>query len=268
MQKVIFSFFLIFLSLFCFAYQPKETYPSEHSPNELKNLEIKEHLGSSIDENLKFINEESQPVFLKKYFQGLPVLLTIVYYNCPSLCGFHLNGLFEGLEGVSLKAGQDYELVIVSMDDTEMASLAKQKKASYLKKFNLPGKGVHFLTGSKDSISKLSHQVGFAFRWDDETEQFAHSPVAYVLSPKAKISRYLYGVLFESKTLKMSLVEAGQGKIGDVVDRILLFCYRFNPKKNEYTLYAYNVMRLGGALTVLMLLLFLVPMWWREGKKQ
>ena len=235
-------------------------------PKDLQNIEIKERLGQAIDLNLSFLDEKSETVLLKDYFNQIPVLMTIIYYNCPSLCNFHLNGLFEGLEKTSLKSGRDYQLVVVSMDASETASLAKEKKASYLKKFTSFNQGVHFLTGSEDSIQKTADQLGFSFRWDEETEQFAHSPVAYVLSPKSVISRYLYGVEFDFKTLKMALIEAGQGKIGNVVDRILLFCYRFDSTKNRYTLYAYNIMRLGGVLTVVLLLFFLMSFWMKENR--
>ena len=268
MQKIIYSFFLIFISFGSFSYQPKENYPAGHTPEVLKELEIKEHLGETIDGELKFTDENGKEVFLKDYFRDKPVLLTIIYYNCPSLCNFHLNGLFDALEKVPLKSGKDYHLVAVTMDPEEKPPLAKEKKQSYLDKYKHSGEGVHFLTGSEVAINSLSKQVGFAFRWDEETEQFAHSPVAYMISPDFKISRYLYGVLFEPNTIKLSMIEAGKGKIGTVIDRVLLFCYRFDPKKSRYTLYAYNVMRLGGALTILILLLILVPVWLREGRKK
>lgn len=266
MLKIIFSFFLIVFFSFSFAYEPSETYYAEKSPKPLQNLEVKERLGETIDTNIVFRDELSKEVQLQSYFNK-PVLLTIVYFNCPSLCGFHLTALFDGLKDLSLQAGKDYEFVIVSMDDKETSSLAKRKKTSYLKKYKHSSKGIHFLTGDKDSIQKLADQVGFAFRWDEETEQFAHPPVAYVLSKESRISRYLYGVLFDTKTLKMALVEASEGRIGDIIDRVLLFCYRFNPAQNKYTLYAYNIMRLGGLLTILLLLAFLVPFWLKQKGK-
>ncbi len=266
LENKLLNLFLIFFCFFSFSYERSDNYVAHEVPKDLENLGIKENLGKVIDLNLSFLNEESESVFLKDYFYQSPVLMTIIYYNCPSLCNFHLNGLFKGLEKISLKSGQDYQLVVVSMDASEKPSLAKKKKNNYLKKFTDFNQGVHFLTGSEGSIQKLASQLGFSFRWDEETEQFAHSPVAYVLSPQSLISRYLYGVEFDSSTLKMALIEAGQGKIGNIVDRILLFCYRFNSGKNRYTLYAYNIMRLGGALTVMLLLFFLVSFWMKEKK--
>lgn len=260
--------FLI-LSLFFLIYSSvvlaEKSYRADEVPHPLKDIKIKEHLGDSIDLGLVFVNENQQSLPLKEYFGLEPVLMTIVYYNCPSLCGFHLNGLFESLEKLSSHWRASYQFVIVSMDSREKPSLARGKKSNYLKGFQgLNERNIHFLTGSEESIKKLADSLGFSFYWDEETEQFAHSPVAYVLSPKAVISRYLYGVEFEPRTLKLSLLSAGSGKIGNVIDRILLFCYRFNSKENKYTLYALNLMKAGGVLIILALILLLVPVWIRE----
>lgn len=257
---------LFFLSPLLWA--EEKAYRADETPHPLKNIGVTEHLGSFIDLNLFFKNENNQRVTLKKYFNSEPVLMTIIYYNCPSLCNFHLNGLFEGLEKLSSSWKNSYQFVVVSMDSTEKPPLAKEKKSNYLKEFQgLRGEKIHFLTGSSENIKKLSNRMGFSFRWDEETEQFAHSPVAYTLSPKGMISRYLYGVEFQAQTLKLSFLEAGSGKIGNVIDRILLFCYRFNPKDNKYTLYAVNIMKAGGVLIVLILMFLLIPFWIKERKK-
>ena len=242
----------------------EKNYRADEAPHSLKDIKITEHIGQLIDLNLHFMNEKNQSLPLKNYFVDLPVLMSIVYYNCPSLCNFHLNGLFEGLE----KINTPYRLVIVSMDPEEKPGLAKEKKSNYLKKFkNLEADNINFLTGSKNSIQKLADKLGFAFRWDEETKQFAHSPVAYALSPKGLISRYLYGVQFEPIALKLSLLSAGKGKTGNIIDRILLFCYRFNPEKNEYTLYARNIMKAGGVLIILALMSLLAPVWIKERRQ-
>ena len=266
----LYSFFTI--AFFLIAILPlssaEKNYRADETPKDLQDINITEHLGDSIDLNLSFTDENNQSLTLQKYFGSDPVLMSIVYYNCPSLCNFHLNGLFEALEKLSADWTTAYQFVIVSMDSTETASLATEKKDNYLKSFKrLKGKNIHFLTGTKSNIQKLSSQLGFAFRWDEETQQFAHSPVAYILSPKAVISRYLYGVEFKTKTLKLSLLEAGEGKIGNVIDRILLFCYRFNFKENKYRLYAFNIMKIGGVFFILVLLLLMLPLWIKERKQ-
>ena len=268
MVRKLFNLFFCFFCFYSSAYKRSDQYLAHQVPKDLKNLEITERQGDKLDLNLVFSNEKSKSITLKKYFNQAPVLMTIIYYNCPSLCNFHLNGLFTALEKISLKSGQDYEFVVVSMDASEKHPLALEKKNNYLKKFKVSPQGIHFLTGSEASIQKLSKEVGFAFRWDEETEQFAHSPVAYVLSPNGIISKYLYGVEFEPKTIRMSLIDAGQRKIGNIVDRILLFCYRFNPAESRYTIYAYNIMRLSGLLTIMLLIFFLIPVWLKEKKSR
>ena len=241
-----------------------KNYRAEERPHKLEGIKIKERIGRFVDLNLNFINEEGQSRPLSYYFQKQPVLMTVVYYNCPSLCNFHLNGLFSALNTLKRK---DYQFVIVSMDSTEDFNLAREKKKNYLKEFqNLNSKQVHFLTGSKEAIQQLTDSLGFTFYWDKETQQFAHSPVAYSIGPKGLISRYLYGVEFLPQSLKLALLEAGRGKTGNMIDRILLFCYRFNPKENTYSLYAANLMKAGGAIIVILLLSLLAPAWIKERK--
>ena len=285
----LFSFVLMFLSVLSFLDQPsfadkestqtfsspsnvpslkklgqKKNYRAEERPHELEGIKIQEHIGQFVDLDLEFTNEKGESKSLKSYFKAQPVLMTVVYYNCPSLCNFHLNGVFTGLNTLKRK---DYQFVVVSMDSSESSDLAKEKKKNYLAEFsNLSSKQVHFLTGSKQAVKKLTDSLGFVFRWDEETQQFAHSPVAYTLSPKGLISRYLYGVEFLPQTLKLAILEAGREKIGNMIDRILLFCYRFNPKENRYGLYALNLMKFGGILVILALISLLVPVWMKERK--
>lgn len=248
-----------------FAYEGKKNYLAAETPYHLKGAQIKENSGETIDLSLSFKGESGKAQPLGAYFAGKPVLMTVVYYKCPSLCNFHLNGLFEGIRGMSLKSGKDYSFIVVSMDERESPSLALEKKTSYLNKFG--EREAHFLTGEKNSIKKLTDQLGFSFRWDEESLQFAHSPVAYILSPEGKISRYLYGVRFDPKTLRLSLTEATAGKVRSVIDRVLLFCYRFDPKKNRYTLYAYNVMRAGAGFMAALLFVFLASFWFKQKRQ-
>ena len=250
------------------AYEKKDTYLAGQVPEELKGLEVEEHLGEHINFQTSFVDDKGRAVKIGDYFKNnQPVLLSIVYYNCPSLCGLHLNGVSEALQFLPEDFSQQFNFVTVSMNDTETPLLASKKKSTYIKKYSLSETRTHFLTGTKDNILSLSKEVGFRFRWDEEQKIFAHIPVAYVLSPSGKISRYLYGVQFDTQTMKLSLVEASQGRIGSVIDRALLFCFQFNPEKGRYSWYAYNIMRVGGLLTVLLLFGFLIPVWIRENKK-
>ena len=250
------------------AYERKDNFLAGQVPEELKGLEVEEHLGEHITLQTPFVDDRGNAVQIGDYFKNnQPVLLSIVYYNCPSLCGLHLNGVSEALQALPEDFKQQFNFVTVSMDDTETPELASSKKNNYIKKYSLPESRTHFLTGTKDNILSLSREVGFRFRWDEEQKIFAHIPVAYILSPAGKISRYLYGVQFDTQTMKLSLVEASQGRIGSVIDRALLFCFQFNPEKGRYSWYAYNIMRAGGLLTIVLLFSFLIPVWIRENKK-
>jgi len=265
---LLFTVVFSFIGQFSFSYNPKRNLAPSQKPEELKGLEVEEKLGATIHQSLSFIDEEGETVKLSKFFDNnKPVLLTIIYYGCPNLCGLHLNGLSEALKMLPEDFKKDFNFVLVSMDHSETPAMASQKKETYIKTYSLPEEKTHFLTGTKENISKLSQQIGFRFRWDDSQKIFAHHPVAYVLTPGAKISRYLYGVTFTASTLRLSLVEASEGKIGSFVDRVLLFCFQFDPKKRKYSWYAYNIMRAGGFVTLCLLLCFLLPVWIRENKK-
>ena len=265
------KWFLVFFAVSGFgtvAYNPKRVFSPSQVPEELKGLEIEEKLGDLLDLGLRFKDEKGQTVALQKYVQNQkPILLSIIYYNCPNLCGLHLNGLSTGLKDLPKGFKQKFHFVLVSMDDSETPELAYKKKQKYIAEYGLLPENTHFLTGEKKNIQALSEQVGFHFRWDESQQIFAHLPVAYVLTPAGEISRYLYGVLFQPRTLRLSLVEASLGKIGSIVDRALLFCFQFDPKTRRYSWYAYNIMRAGGALSLLFLLCFLLPVWMRESKK-
>lgn len=247
----------------------QKAYRADETPHPLKDIKITEKTGQFIDLNLVFRDEEGQSRPLSAYFDSGPVLMTVVYYDCPSLCNFHLNGLFSAFKKLASWRPVPWRFIAVSMDSSEKPPLAREKRANYLKEFatGLDENNIHFLTGSQENVEQLTQSLGFAFRWDNETSQFAHQSVAYALSSQGLISRYLYGIEFEPVDLKLSLLEAGQGKIGSVMDRLLLFCYRFDPKTNKYTVYSANIMKAGGILIVFALMLLLIPTWLKERKK-
>ena len=266
MPSKFYLLFFLFIVFQAVSYDTNRTFLAHEIPPELKGIKIDEKTGQIVDLNLTFTDEQGQTVRLSQFFQKKPVLFTIVYYLCPNLCQLHLNGLLESLSQIQME--DDFEFVALSMDHSEKPHLAKAKKENYIEHFNtLSGKNWHFLTGKKENIEKISRQVGFKFRWNEKEKQFAHLPVAYTLTPEGKISRYLYGVEMSPKTMRLSLIEASLGRVGGVIDRILLFCFQFDPRKNRYTIYAYNVMRIGGLVTVILLLIFLVPIWVRFKKE-
>lgn len=253
---------------FARSYDPKDKPLLAHeTPRELKGIGVTEHLGRQLDLSLPFTADDGSAVTLGQYLNGeKPVLLTMVYYACPSLCNYHLNGLLDVFKKMNLVAGVDFRVVAVSMDHREGPDLAGPKKESYVNEYGHPEaqNGWHFLTGTEENVKKLADQLGFSFRWDEEGQQYAHASVAYVVTPKGKLSRYLYGIEFPPQTLKLAMIEASNGQIGSVVDQLIFYCFQFDPAKNKYTLYAFRVMQIGGLLTVLVLAIVLLPVWLRE----
>jgi protein SCO1/2 len=251
---------------------PNSGKTSDVLPHEIKDVEVVEKLGQNLDLNLKFQNESGELVPLAKYIDGnKPTILTIVYFNCPSLCNFHLNGLMEVFKNNKKGTiGKDYNVIAVSMEPTETPELARRKKETYIEALGQVGaeNGWHFLVGDQANITALANQVGFKYKWNEARKEYSHPAVAYVISPTGMLSRYLYGIEFSADTLHLSLVEASEGKIGNIIDRIVLFCFQFDPSKNKYTLYAFNLMRAGAVLTLALLALVLIPLWMKEKQGQ
>lgn len=241
-------------------------------PPELQGAAITERLGSPVSiENLRFRDETGSDVVLKDYFRpGRPVLLNLGYYGCPTLCGLVLNGLIDSLKGFEWTPGQQFELLTLSIDPKEEPRLARAKKNSSLSSYGKSGaeSGWHFLTGDESQIRALTEQVGFGYRWNAQEKQWAHSAALIVLTPEGKISRYLYGIQYAPKDLKFALLEASSGKIGTVIDRILLFCYRYDPVTRKYSVVLTRVMQAGGASTVLVFGAYLALFWRRQRQER
>ena len=259
----------LFTSLTAHSYDPANRLVTGlEKPKELLGVGIKQKVGGSVDLDLEFVDDNGETIKLGKYFDKKPVLFTIIYFNCPSLCNYHLNGLTEALAKLEWTVGKEFELVALTMNHREDHKLAKLKKAAYVKDYGRPesADGWHLLTGTEDNIRKIANQVGFGFKWLPDQGDYAHASAAQVLTPGGKISRYLPGIEFEPQTVKLSLLEASNGKIGNVIDQILLYCLEFDPNKNKYTVVAFKVMQAGGFAVVLMMALILVPLWIRERK--
>lgn len=241
-------------------------------PDELKAAGITEKLGDQVAiEDLRFWDEEGRSVPLSHYFsKGKPVALVLAYYQCPSLCTMVLNGTTDALKKVDWLAGDKFEVVTVSINHRENHELAARKKAVYVKELARAGaeKGWHFLTGEEAQIKKLADQVGFGYRWDSRDNQYAHSAAMIVLTPEGKISRYLYGIEYKPKDLKLALLEASNGMIGTVIDRFLLFCYRYDPKTRGYSLVLTKVMQAGSAGSVVVFGSYLAVFWRRQRKQK
>jgi protein SCO1/2 len=229
-------------------------------PDLLKDVGIDQKLNSSVPLDLVFRDEHGRPVELGQYFAGKPVVLTLVYYNCPMLCTQVLNGLDRGLKQIPMSIGKDFNVVTVSIDPTERPVLAEAKQALYTGMYGRPGaaQGWHFLTGDEPQIKRLADAVGFRYAYDPDSKQFAHASGIMVLTSEGKISRYFYGVQYPERDLRLGLVEASEGKIGSPVDQVLLFCYHYDPHSGKYGLLISRVIQLAGLLTVLIGGIFLI----------
>jgi protein SCO1/2 len=238
--------------------------PAHQTPRELEGVGIEEKLGQKIDLSLEFIAEDGYPRPLRDYFSsGRPVILNLVYYSCPMLCSLVLNGQTEALRAIPQTAGKEFEIITVSIDPTENYKLAAAKRQAYLASYERSDRGWHFLADYQNNVAKLADQVGFRYRWDDRTRQYAHAAAILILSPDGMVSRYLYGVRFRPLDLRLALAEAAEGRTG-VTDRILLYCFHYDPAARSYALVAMNIMRAGGALALLVLGFVLYRFWRRE----
>ncbi len=258
------------------AYAPQEsTAPADAEPSQLKSVDMDYHLGAQVSPNLVFTNSEGQRVKLGDYFDGeRPVILQLGYYQCPMLCGLVFKGVHTAVGEMDWVPGEQYQIITVSIDPAEQPSLAKSKKQTVAQDLkNSSGKlgtedGWHFLVGESHMIERLADEVGFGFKWVREQQQFAHPAVIMILSPDGTITRYLSGVSYDPQTLRLSLVEASDGKVGSLVDQFLLTCLHYDPSLGTYSATAMGIMRLGGALTVALMLLVIGGLLWREYRRR
>jgi protein SCO1/2 len=235
----------------------------------LHDVGIDQHLGQQVPLDLMFRDETGQAVRLEEYFGNKPVILALVYYECPMLCTLTLTGLVGALKAVSFDVGREFSIVTVSINPTEAPQLAAAKKAKYLKSYGRAGAeaGWHFLTGDEASIRRLADAVGFRYRYVPEQKQFAHAAGITVLTPQGLISHYFFGIEYAPRDLRLSLVEASNKRIGSPVDQLLLYCFHYDPVTGTYAATALSIVRLGGAVTVLALGTYLVAMWRRERQR-
>lgn len=237
---------------------------------ELMGIDIIEHLGDSLPLNLSFVDDNGNKVTLSDYFKGdKPVLLTLGYYECPMLCNLVFNGVSEGIKELGWVPGEKYQVISVSIDPLETAELAAKKKANYIKFLEMPGAsgGWHFLVTESENAKTLADAIGFEYYYVEDRDEYAHAAAAYLISPEGVISRYLYGIQYTASNLKLGLLEASEGKIGSTLDKILLYCYRYDPDAKGYVLFAQNAMKVGGAVTVVLIALLVGSLFIKERLK-
>jgi len=218
----------------------------------LKDVRIDQRLDNQIPLDTMFVDEHGKDVALGTYFGQRPVVLAMVYYNCPMLCTLVMSGMVSSLDTMNLMAGRDYEVVAVSFNPGEPPSLAANTKAAMVKRYGRRGgdDAFHFLTGREENIKRLADAIGFHYAWDPKINQYAHPAALTNLTPQGRVSRYLFGVDFAPRDFRLALVEASNGKIGTVLDQAMLYCYHYDPFTGKYGVAIMNLIRLAGALTV------------------
>jgi protein SCO1/2 len=241
-------------------YSPRYYEPSagvsNGLPDQLQSVGIEQRLGESLPFDAKFKNEDGKEIALGDLFRsGRPVILALVYYECPMLCNQVLNGLSGSMKGMSLDPGKDYDVIAISFDarENDKPGLAANKRQSYIDRFDRKGteSGWHFLTGDQASIDAVTKAAGFKYEWDEKSNQFAHASGVMVVTPEGRLSHYFYGIDYAPKDLKLGLVEAADKKIGSVTDKLLLYCYHYDPSTGKYGFAVLSAMRIGGIVTLL-----------------
>jgi protein SCO1/2 len=233
--------------------------PTSARPGILSKIAIDQRIGHQVPSDIPFVDEHGRQVKLGDYFGKRPVVLALVYYECPMLCTQVLNGLVSALGVLNFEAGREFDVVAVSFNPKEGPGLASQKKAGYVERYGRPqaADGWHFLTGSQASIARLTDAVGFRYEYDAKIGQFAHGAAIEVLTPKGTIAKYFYGIEFSPRDLRLGLIEASDERIGSVVDDVLLFCYHYDPSTGTYGASVLAIVRVGGIATVLAFAVFL-----------
>jgi protein SCO1 len=246
---------VLLLSPFAFGIRAS-AQPAGVRPPVLKDVGIDQLLNNQVPLDLEFRDESGRTVKLAEYFKDKPVVLSLVYYDCPRLCTQVLTGLLGAMKALPMSPGKEFVNLSVSFDPRETPQLATAKKAEYLKRYDRPGAetGWHFLTGDERAIQALTKAVGFRYVWDPVTKQYAHAGGIMVLTPQGKISRYFYGIEYAPRDLRFGVIDASAGKVGSLADQVILYCYMYDPDRGTYGLVMMRLLRIFGGLTVVTLL--------------
>ena len=246
--------------------QPGDAIPNQ-KPSILDQVGLDQRLNQQVPLDLVFVDDHGQPVQLKQYFGAKPVILILVYYQCPMLCTQVLNGFTGAMLGIRrFNVGREFDVVTVSIDPRDTAQDAAAAKARYLKRYRRPEaeQGWHFLAGKKDQIDALAQAVGFRYAWDPEIKQYAHASGIMLLTADGRVAQYYYGIEYAPRDIQLGLVEASKGKIGNVVDQVLLYCYHYDPRQGRYGAAIFDILRLSALATVLVLGGFMLLMFRRD----
>jgi protein SCO1/2 len=247
-------------------YKQQPGLPASVMPAPLREIGFDQNLNHQLPLDTELTDESGRAVRLGDYFGSRPVVLAFVYYECPMLCTQVLSSMTSSLNLLSLDAGKDFDIVAVSFDPRETPAQAAARKATTLERYDrrTAAAGWHFLTGQQDAIERLTRTAGFRYVWDEDTQQFAHPTGVMVVTPAGRIARYLFGIDYGPRDLRLALVEASNGTIGTPVDSLVLFCYHYNPMTGRYGFLVMRALRIAGAATVLLLASFVFIMVRRE----
>ena len=240
---------------------------SNQTRDELKGVGVERQLGTAVPADLTFRNAAGETVTLGQYLDGeTPVVLNLVYHNCPMLCGLMLDGFTRSLGNLEWTPGQQFRVLTVSFNHREGPEIARQKKEAYVRRLDRAGaaEGWHFLTGSERAIRRLTDAVGFNFRWVEDKQEYAHPTTQIFLSGEGTVTRYIYGIEVPRSDMRKALVEASNGTVGNAIDQAAMYCFQFDPEKNTYTADAFNIMKIGSVFTLLVLGGVLFVFWRRE----
>ncbi|WP_020401592.1 SCO family protein [Gracilimonas tropica] len=249
---------------------PASAQVNREEPDALQDLGIDEKLGDTIPLDARFATSNGDSVQLGDLLvEGKPVLLNPLYYECPMLCGLVLDGVSDVVDDLVWKPGKEFIIISFSIDPEEDVALAARSKENYLGDEDSTMKaGWYFLTGSKSNIEKVTKATGFQYRKVEETGEYAHTAAIMLLSPKGKITRYLYGITYDEFNVRNALYEAADGQIGNTIDKLVMYCYQYDPESGSYAPVAINIMKLGGLATLIILGIFLTVLWLREKRKK
>ena len=239
---------------------------AHNQPEIFKNVGIEQKLGTRLPLETTFRDQTGASVSLQGYLSAKPAVLIFSYFDCPMLCPLVLEGLVRSLKPLSLDAGRDFDIFVISIDERDSPEAARKKQLEIVNRYGRDGSevGWHFLTGEKSAIEEVTHSAGFTYAWDEASKQYVHASGIFILTPQGEIARVLYGIDYTPRDIRLALVEAGDGTIGSVIDQLLLYCYHYNPLTGKYGFVILGALRLAGVSTVLAMATYIITMLRRE----
>ena len=239
---------------------------SHNQPEIFKNIGIEQKLGTELPLRTTFRDQTGASVSLQDKLSEKPAVLVFSYFDCPMLCPLVLEGLVRSLKPLSLNAGRDFDVFVISIDERDSPETARKKQLEIVNRYGRDGSAVgwHFLTGEKSAIEEVTRSAGFSYAWDEASKQYVHASGIFILTPQGEIARVLYGIDYTPRDVRLALVEAAGGTIGSAIDQLLLYCYHYNPLTGKYGVAIMATLRLAGLATVLAIASFVITMLRRE----